>query len=77
MNVDEAVASITVDLAAEDVAKMKVSELRSALEARGLSTDGLKKELKGRLLAAITTPMDEEEDSEGERHWTNVPGTTI
>ena len=58
---------------------MKVSELRSALEARGLSTVGLKKELKERLLAAITTPMDdgEEEDSEGERHWTNVPGTTI
>ena len=47
--------------------------IKLALEARGLSTDGLKKELKGRLLAAITTPMDEsDEDSVPE-----VPGTTI
>ena len=40
---------------------------------RGLPTDGLKKELKERLLAAITTSMDEgDEDSVPE-----VPGTTI
>ena len=76
MDVNEAPAPINVDLTAEEVAKMKVSELRSALEARELSTDGLKKELKERLLAAIvaqSTPMDEgDEDSAPE-----VPGTTI
>ena len=73
MDVDEAAGPINVDLTAEDVAKMKVSELRSELEARGLSSDGLKKELKERLLAAITTPMDGgDEDSVPE-----VPGTTI
>ena len=47
--------------------------IRFALEARGLSTDGSKKELKARLLAAITTSMDEgDEDLVPE-----VPGTTI
>ena len=48
-------------------------ELRSALEARELSTDGVKKVLKERLLAAITTLMDES----GEESVPEVPGTTI
>ena len=73
MDVEEAVAPNDVDLTADKVEKLKVSELRSALEARGLPTDGLKKVLKERLLAAITTSMDEgDEDSVPE-----VPGTTI
>ena len=60
-------------LTAAEVEKMKVYDLKLALEARGLSTDGSKKELKARLLAAITTSMDEgDEDSVPE-----VPGTTI
>ena len=69
MEVDEAVAPINVDLTAEGVAKMKVSELRSALEARGLSTVGLKKVLKERLLAAM--------DEGDEESVPEVPGTTI
>ena len=64
MDVDEAPAPIDVDLTADKVEKMKVYDLKLALEARGLSTDGVKKVLKERLLPAITT--DEE-----------VPGTTI
>ena len=73
MEVEEVVAPIDVDSTADKVGKMKVSELRFALEARGLSTDGSKKELKARLLAAITTSMDEgDEDLVPE-----VPGTTI
>jgi len=76
MNVDEAVARPAADaLTAAEVEKMKVYDLKLALEARGLSTDGLKKVLKERLLAAIaqSTPMDEDdEDSVPE-----VPGTTI
>ena len=60
-------------LTAAEVEKMKVYDLKLALEARGLSTEGLKKVLKARLLAAITTSMDEDdEDSVPE-----VPGTTI
>jgi hypothetical protein len=73
MDIDEAVPSTDIDLTADKVEKMKVTELRSALEARGLSTDGVKKVLKERLLAAITTLVDEgDEDSVPE-----VPGTTI
>ena len=40
-------------LTAAEVEKMKVYDLKLALEARGLSTEGLKKVLKARLLAAL------------------------
>ena len=65
MDVEDAAARPAADaLTAAEVEKMKVYDLKLALEARGLSTDGVKKVLKERLLPAITT--DEE-----------VPGTTI
>jgi len=40
-------------LTAAEVEKMKVPGLKAALEARGLSTDGLKQVLKARLLEAL------------------------
>ena len=40
-------------LTAAEVEKMKVYDLKLALEARGLPTDGLKKVLKERLLGAL------------------------
>ena len=40
-------------LTAAEVEKMKVPELKAALEARGLSTDGNKPALKVRLLEAL------------------------
>ena len=46
--------SLALDaLTAAEVEKMKVYDLKLALEARGLSTEGLKKVLKARLLAAL------------------------
>ena len=74
MDVEDDAARPAADaLTAAEVEKMKVYDLKLALEARELPTDGLKKELKERLLAAITTSMDEgDEDSVPE-----VPGTTI
>lgn len=62
MDVDEAPAAAdaaeparpTPDaLTASEVEKMKVYDLKLALEARGLSTDGLKKALKARLLESL------------------------
>ena len=74
MDIEEDLARPAADaLTAAEVEKMKVYDLKLALEARGLPTDGLKKELKERLLAAATTLMEEsDEDSVPE-----VPGTTI
>ena len=45
--------------------KMKVAELRQALEERGLETSGKKAELVARLEAALTTGGKEEEEEEG------------
>ena len=42
--------------------KMKVSDLRTALSARGFDTRGLKSELVGRLNAALDGEADEAED---------------
>ena len=54
-----AAASTDDGPSAEDVGKMKVTELRAALEARGLSTEGLKAVLKERLLDALDDGGDE------------------
>ena len=54
MDVEEDPARPAADaLTAAEVEKMKVYDLKLALEARGLSTEGLKKVLKARLLAAL------------------------
>ena len=54
MDVEDAAARPAADaLTAAEVEKMKVYDLKLALEARGLSTEGLKKVLKARLLAAL------------------------
>ena len=42
--------------------KMKVSDLRTALSARGFDTRGLKSELVGRLNAALDGEADEAEE---------------
>ena len=73
MDVEDPARPAADALTAAEGEKMKVYDLKLALEARGLSTEGLKKVLKARLLAAITTLMEEsDEDSVPE-----VPGTTI
>jgi hypothetical protein len=41
------------EVAKEDPAKMRVVDLRAALEKRGLDTGGLKKVLQGRLQEAL------------------------
>ena len=54
MEVEDDAARPAADaLTAAEVEKMKVYDLKLALEARGLSTEGLKKVLKARLLAAL------------------------
>ena len=54
MDVEDDAARPAADaLTAAEVEKMKVYDLKLALEARGLSTEGLKKVLKARLLAAL------------------------
>lgn len=54
-----------------DVSKMKVAELRSALQERGLDTKGVKAVLQERLLSALSEEVDspapesvDEEDAE-------------
>ena len=51
---DEVGAADALDAAA--VPKMKVADLKSALEARGLEVDGKKGDLVGRLQAALAAP---------------------
>ena len=43
---------------------MKVNELRSALETRGLNTKGLKSQLAARLQEALDQDEDDDEDNE-------------
>ena len=51
MDVEDDAARPAADaLTAAEVEKMKVYDLKLALDARGLSTEGLKKVLKARLL---------------------------
>jgi hypothetical protein len=70
MDIEEDLARPAADaLTAAEVEKMKVYDLKLALEARGLSTEGLKKVLKARLLAAM--------DESDEESVPEVPGTTI
>jgi hypothetical protein len=49
-NADEDAAPL---LSADAIRKMKVGDLRSALEGRGLDSKGLKAELTARLIAAM------------------------
>ena len=53
MDVEDPARPAADALTAAEVEKMKVYDLKLALEARGLSTEGLKKVLKARLLAAL------------------------
>ena len=54
MDVEDDPARPAADaLTAAEVEKMNVYDLKLALEARGLSTEGLKKVLKARLLEAL------------------------
>mmetsp|Transcript_46499 Transcript_46499/g.63325 ORF Transcript_46499/g.63325 Transcript_46499/m.63325 type:complete len:179 (-) Transcript_46499:128-664(-) len=52
------------DLTPLNVKKMKVVELKSALEKRGLSTDGIKRDLASRLLDAIEGSSGDNNDEE-------------
>lgn len=49
---DDSASAAAAPLSADEVRKMKVGDLRAALEARGVDSKGLKADLVARLLEA-------------------------
>jgi len=68
-----AAASTDDGPSAEDVEKMKVTELKAALEERGLATDGLKAVLKDRLLEALDGGRGDEPERKRRRQKSPSP----